>query len=155
MFIESTDSPARPRPWHSLALAALLAAFCPLSLAAVATATPTRLPVTENEKEVFNAIKNNQFQAAVNALLKAPEGQRVAIVELADEHGMTALHWAASNRNAAGMRWLLDKQAELELKDDQGRTPLVIALDNLDINTMTLLISRGANTSTALPGPDE
>lgn len=155
MSIESTGSSARRLHWYGFALAALLAGFCSLALPAAATAPPTRLPVTENEKEVFNAIKSNQFQAAVNALLKAPEGKRVAVAELADEHGMTTLHWAASHRNAAAMRWVLDKSAEVDLKDDQGRTPLMIALDNLDTNTMTLLISRGANTSLALPGHDE
>jgi TPR repeat protein len=155
MFIESTASPARRLQWHGLAFAALLAAFWALPSAAAVTGTPTRLPETENEKEVFDAIRNNQFQTAINALLKAPEGKRVEIAELADEHGMTALHWTAQNRNAAAMRWLLDKGAELELKDDQGRTPLKIALDNQDTRVMTLLIARGASTTTALPGHEE
>jgi TPR repeat protein len=110
---------------------------------------------SETEKKVFDAIKNNQFQAAINALLKAPDGKKVPVAKLVDEHGMTALHWAVQNRNAAGTRWLLDKQADLELKDDQGRTPLKIALDNKDTVAMTLLIGRGAMTTTALPGHDE
>lgn len=155
MSIASTGSPAHWLPWRGLALAAVLAAFCPLPAAAAETAKATHLPQTENEKAVFDAIKNNQLQAAINALLKAPEGQRVAIAELADEHGMTALHWTVANRNASGLRWLLDKGPELELKDDQGRTPLRIALDNQHMSAMTLLIARGANTSTALPGHDE
>lgn len=107
------------------------------------------------EKKVFDAIKNNQLQAAVNTILDAPDGKQVDVAKLTDEHGMTALHWAAANRNAAAMRWLLDKDAELESKDDQGRTPLKIALDTRDVNTMTLLVARGARTSTALPGYDD
>jgi TPR repeat protein len=110
---------------------------------------------TEIAKKVFDAIKNNQLQAAMNALLKAPDRKRVAFAEVADEHGMTALHWTAENRNAAGMRWLLDKGAELELMDDRGRTPLKIALDNKDTRAMSLLIDRGARPSTALPGHDD
>ena len=109
----------------------------------------------ETEKKVFDAIKNNQFQAAINAMLRAPDGKKVAVAKLTDEHGMTALHWAVKNRNAAAMRWLMDKKAELELKDDQGRTPLKIALDNTDVRAMTILIDRGAMTTTALPGHDD
>lgn len=109
----------------------------------------------EIDKKVFDLLKTNQLQAAVNAILKARDRKKLRFTELADEHGMTALHWAARNRNAAAMRWLLDKNAELELKDDQGRTPLKIALDNKDVNAMSLLIGRGANTSTALPGYDD
>ena len=100
-------------------------------------------------------IKTNQLQAAVNAITKARDPKKVPIDKLADEHGMTALHWAVSNRNAAAMRWLLDKGAELELKDDQGRTPLKIALDNQDTRAINMLIDRGARTSTALPGHDD
>ena len=95
------------------------------------------------EKKVFDAIKNNQLQAAMNTILTAPDGKKVAVAKLTDEHGMTALHWAVENRNAAAMRWLMDKRAELELKDDQGRTPLKIALDNTDVRAMTILIDRG------------
>jgi TPR repeat protein len=106
-------------------------------------------------RKVFDAIKNNQFQAAVNASLKAPDRKKLRIAELADEHGMTALHWAVTNRNAAGVRWLLDKGPNLELKDDKGRTPLKIALDNKDVNAMTLLIASGAMTTSVLPGYDD
>lgn len=148
-------SPARRLQWHGLALAAMLAAFCPLPMAAAAAGTPTRLPATENEKEVFDAIRTNQLQAAVNALLRAPDGKRVAIAELADEHGMTVLHWAVENRNVAGMRWLLDKGVDLELKDDKGRTPLKIALDNMDTRAMTPLLDRGADPKVALPGHED
>ena len=109
----------------------------------------------ELAKKAFDAIKNNQLQAAINTILKAPDHKKVPISELADEHGMTALHWAVKNRNAAGMRWLLDKGADLEPKDDQGRTPLKIALDNKDTRAMSLLIDRGARPSTALPGHDD
>jgi TPR repeat protein len=110
---------------------------------------------SETEKKVFDAIKNNQFQAAVNAIMDAPDGKKVPIAKLVDEHGMTALHWAVQNRNAAGTRWLLDKKPDLESRDDQGRTPLKIALDNADVLAMTLLIGNGAMTTTALPGHDD
>ena len=110
---------------------------------------------SETEKKVFDAIKNNQLQAAINELLKAPDGTKVSVARLVDEHGMTALHWAVRNRNVAAMRWLMDKKADPESKDDQGRTPLKIALENQDVRAMTMLIDRGAMTATALPGHDD
>ena len=110
---------------------------------------------SETEKKVFDAIKNNQLQAAINELLKAPDGTKVSVAELVDEHGMTALHWAVRNRNVAAMRWLMDKKADPESKDDQGRTPLKIALENQDVRAMTMLIDRGAMTAAALPGHDD
>ncbi|MGQ0385237.1 MAG: ankyrin repeat domain-containing protein, partial [Gammaproteobacteria bacterium] len=109
----------------------------------------------EIDKKCFDLIKTNQLQAAINAILRAPDRTKLRYTELADDHGMTALHWAATNRNAAGVRWLLDKGADLEPKDDQGRTPLRIALDNEDTRAMSLLIARGARTTTALPGHDD
>jgi ankyrin repeat protein len=109
----------------------------------------------EVARKAFDAIKNNQLQAAINTILRAPDYKKVPIAELTDEHGMTALHWAVTNGNAAGMRWLMDKGADLEPKDDRGRTPLKIALDNRDTRAMSLLIDRGARPSTALPGHDD
>lgn len=114
----------------------------------------TRLPETEIERTFFQAIKENRFQGAINAVLRAPPTQPVPVAELADEHGMTALHWAVSNKNMAGIRWLLDKKADPNLQDDQGRTPLKIALDNKDQRAMTMLLDRGADPALALPGHD-
>jgi ankyrin repeat protein len=116
---------------------------------------PTRLPETETEKKFFEAVKNNNIQAAVSVILRAPDGKKMPIAELADEHGMTALHWATSNRNPAGMRWLLDKKTDVNLKDDQGRTPLKIALDHKDVRAMTMLLDSNAKAADALPGHDE
>jgi hypothetical protein len=123
-------------------------------------ATPTaglgvRLPATKTEKTVFQAVKDNQFQAAVSAMVRAPGGKPVAVAELADQQGMTALHWAAANRNIAGMRWLLDKGAKVDLADKMRRTPLKIALDNKDTRAMTMLLDKGADPRLASPGHDE
>ena len=109
----------------------------------------------ELDQQAFDAIKSNQLQAAINTILKAPDREKLRFVELADEHGMTALHWTVTNGNAAGIRWLLDKGADLEPIDDRGRTPLKIALDNQDPRALTLLIDRGARPSTALSGHDD
>lgn len=123
----------------------------PVAVALPAKA-PIRLPETEVEKKVFEFIKSNQLQAAVNAIVKSPGGKLPTLTELTDEQGMTAVHWAAANRNAAAMRWLLDKGSEFDLADQKGRTPLKIALDNKDKSVMTLLLARGAYAQFAWPG---
>ena len=119
------------------------------------TPPKTKLPETETEKKFFEAIRNNNLQSAINTVLRPSDGKAVPIAELADEDGMTALHWAASNRNIAAMRWLIDKKADLNLADENGRTPLKIALDHKDVRAMTLLIDRKADTKLALPGHDD
>lgn len=114
--------------------------------------TPIRLPETDTEKAVFEFIKSNQLQAAVNAIVRSPGGKLPTLTELTDKQGMTVLHWVAANRNAAGTRWLLDKGPEVDLADERGRTPLKIALDNKETRVMTLLLDNGANANFAWPG---
>jgi hypothetical protein len=119
-------------------------------------APQVRLPETEAEEKVFAAIKGNLMQAAVNASLMNADGKPVPIVELADEQGMTALHWAAENGSAGAFRWLLDKHPGVNLADKQGRTPLKIALDKKDERIMKMLLNlSGADPRLALPGHDE
>ncbi len=114
-----------------------------------------RLPKTETEKTFFQAIKENRLQAAVSAINKAADGKLVRIAELTDDQGMTALHWATTNRNIAGIRWLLDKKVRLDLADKEGRTPLKIALDSKDTRAMTTLLDRGADARFVLSGHDD
>jgi TPR repeat protein len=106
----------------------------------------------EVDRQAFDFIKTNQLQAASNAIARVPDPKRLRYVELTDEHGMTALHWTVGHRNGAGLRWLLDKRSALELKDNFGRTPLKIALDNKDARAMQMLLDRGADPNAALPG---
>lgn len=113
-----------------------------------------RLPATEIEKTFFLAAKEGRFQGAVNAFIKFPEDRKAVAVELTDEQGMTALHWAAINGNGAGVRWLLDKKADPHLADQKGRTPLKLALDGKHENAMRLLLNAGADARVAMPGHD-
>ena len=116
---------------------------------------PIRLPQTETEKKVFDLIKQNLVQAAVSAILRSPDGKLATLTELTDKDGMTALHWATANQNAAATRWLLDKSSKFDRADQKGRTPLRIALDNKDTRVMTMLLDRGADARFALTGHDD
>jgi hypothetical protein len=136
-------------PRYDSAYAAMTAAFD-------SAAPKVRLPETEAEKSFFAAIKGNMMQAAVNASITNADGKPVPVVELADEQGMTALHWAAENSSAGAFRWLLDKRPGVNLRDKKGRTPLKIALDKKDERVMKMLLNlSGADPRLALPGHDE
>lgn len=121
-----------------------------------AVAAKIRLPKTEAEKKFFQMVQSNLMQATINAYIAAPDAEKPVLVkELTDEQGMTALHWAAANGNGAAIRWLLGKDAEVDLADKKGRTPLKIALDAKATNVMTVLLNiGGADARLALPGHD-
>ena len=143
------DAFAAEPPKTAAKSAALAAPPAPRALAKL------RLPETEAEKKFFESIKTNQLQAAVTATQAPPGGKPVPVGELTDKQGMTALHWAAANSNAGGIRFLLDKRSELDLADEKGRTPLKIALDNKDTRAMTILLDRGASARLAWAGHDD
>ncbi len=143
--IADANSAAAPKT------AAATPAAKPVAVAPPAKA-PIHLPNTDSEKLFFQMVRENKFQSAINALLKVPEDKRKSLVELTDEQAMTPLHWAAANRNAAAIRWLLDKSSKFDLADQKGRTPLRIAIDNKDERVITLLLNRGANANLAWLG---
>lgn len=60
-----------------------------------------------------------------------------------DTRGNTALHWAALNHNAAGVRALLAAGAEPDTVNAAGATPLVYGAGNAEI--VGALLARGAN----------
>ena len=159
---QSAPPPAGPRFASAAAAIADISAsaagptkVAPPAPVAPPAVAPIRLPETETEKTFFQLLKTNQLQAAVSTILKFPDGKSMPIIKLTDEQGMTALHWVTANRNAAGIRWLLDKGPNVDLADGKGRTPLKIAFDNKDSRAMTLLLERGADARFALPGHDE
>ncbi|HEV7405834.1 MAG TPA: ankyrin repeat domain-containing protein [Chthoniobacteraceae bacterium] len=59
----------------------------------------------------------------------------------------TALHHAALNRDAVAAKLLLDAGAELEAKDEFGRTPLDLAASVGAGEVVALLLARGANAA--------
>jgi hypothetical protein len=57
---------------------------------------------------------------AANTLIRRRQS-----LDLKDSYGQTPLSWAAGNGHEAVVKLLLEKGAELETKDDNGRTPAV------------------------------
>jgi hypothetical protein len=122
------------------------------------TKATIRLPNTDIEKKIFQAIRDNRLQAAIDAtaIPRSLDSDPIWVWQLTDAQGMTALHWAAANRNAIATRWLLDGGSEADLADEKGRTPLKIALDNKDTQVMMVLLDIGrASARFAWPGHDD
>lgn len=63
-----------------------------------------------------------------------------------DPEGKTALHWACSNNNYEKIaQEIIERQADCNVVDDFGNTPLLIALDNFCLDTVRLLLENGAD----------
>lgn len=74
-----------------------------------------------SESEIIQAVKSGDI-VALERLLKSG-----ADVSLKDEHGWTALHWAAGQGDPKAIVTLLDQGADVTLTGRDNRTPLLIA----------------------------
>ena len=74
-----------------------------------------------------------------------------ADVNAADEHGFTALHFAAANNKyLSDIELLLDRGADISARDDAGFTPLHVAAENnAEPAIVRLLLVRGADIQAA------
>jgi ankyrin repeat protein len=79
---------------------------------------------------------------------------RGADVQARTKEGRTAIHVAARQAGTAEIvRLLLDKGADANDKDQAGATPLLLAAESGDLNTVKLLVERGADVQhRASPG---
>ena len=80
------------------------------------------------------------FSAAVTGdletLQKLPENENVNIIDLST--GKTALDYAAENQHEHIVQFLLKRNANANLHNECGETPLMLALDNMKIVKMLL-----------------
>lgn len=65
-----------------------------------------------------------------------------------DQDQMSLLHFAVQHGNLGFVRMVLDAAANVDTRDNWGRTPLRDAVATNNIRVMELLISRGANVHT-------
>src|SRR6185295_4326689 len=65
--------------------------------------------------------------------------------------GQTALMWAASEGNASAADLLIELGAALNAKSKSGFPPLLFAIRNGDIETVNVLLKRGANVNDVAP----
>lgn len=53
-------------------------------------------------------------------------------VNIQDFRGSTPLHWACYSRAEVALNYILSLNPELEIKDDQGYTPLHLAVKSVE-----------------------
>ena len=57
---------------------------------------------------------------------------------------MTPLHWAASNGSLSVVEYLVNQKANINAKDDDGKTPLRLASENKNKRIAEFLKKNGA-----------
>lgn len=74
-------------------------------------------------------------------------------VDILDNNGNTALHYAVKHADClTAVKLLIDRNADLNVTNRKGMTPLHIALDQGNEEVIKMLIHAGADL--ALEGPD-
>ena len=59
----------------------------------------------------------------------------------------SALHLAIKKNNLDIIKWLLENGVDINIKDEDGRTPLMDSVLNLKISMVKFLLEKGASTN--------
>ena len=102
-------------------------------------------PAYAGKPELASAIETKKFDEAIRML-----GSEID-VNSAQADGMTALHWAVHHGEFALAKLLVDKGANVEVKNRYGVTPLWLACQSGNEELVKLLLWSKANPNTALP----
>lgn len=87
---------------------------------------------------VHTAILNNRIQSVI-LLLHVKDAAK-----LADSHGWVALHYAARYANDSVLVECIKSSTNLDIRDHQERTPLMLAAELGHLSVVQILIERGA-----------
>jgi len=93
-------------------------------------------------KNLIDPVKEGRLEA-VQEMLEAG-----ADVDTRDEHGSTALMWAAVYGHLEIAEVLLDKGADVNSQDESGSTPLLLATKARRPEIVRLLLEKGAKANT-------
>lgn len=74
-------------------------------------------------------------------------------LDVRDSSGLTPLMHSAKHNCAPGAKYLLQKGAQANLRDPQGRTALLMATENLNWDMMEVLLMGGADPK--IPGSEK
>jgi hypothetical protein len=65
--------------------------------------------------------------------------------------GLTLLHWTIRRRLSDRMQILIEQKADVNAQDEQGRTPLIYAIERFNRPLMDMLLNAGANPNISKP----
>ncbi|KAJ7895111.1 ankyrin repeat-containing domain protein [Mycena leptocephala] len=91
---------------------------------------------------VHTAAQNNQLHVVRSLISENPK-----LMNALDVDERTALHWAASSGSVDIVRFLVDKQAEVDIMDNSGWTPLHIAVSAGHDEIAQELVGAGADVN--------
>ncbi|KAF7330183.1 ANK-REP-REGION domain-containing protein [Mycena venus] len=91
---------------------------------------------------VHTAAQNNQLHVVRSLISENPK-----LINALDVDERTPLHWAASSGSTDIVRFLVDKQAEVDLVDNSGWTPLHIAVSAGHDEIVQELVGAGADVN--------
>jgi ankyrin repeat protein len=94
-------------------------------------------------QDVFQALRKGDVEAVKALVDKSPQ-----ILDSRDSDGMTALHHAARDGNAALINYLVNKGAKTEIQNNHGQTPLHLAAIFDRKDAVAALVKRGAALET-------
>lgn len=94
-------------------------------------------------QSIFDAVRTGNIETVKLLVEKSP-----LILDSRDSDGMTALHHAARDGNAALIDYLIDKGAKTEIQSNQGKTPLHLAATFDRKDAVAALVRRGATLET-------
>ncbi|KAF8207004.1 prosome, macropain 26S subunit, non-ATPase, 10, isoform CRA_c [Mycena galopus ATCC 62051] len=91
---------------------------------------------------VQTAAQNNQLHVVRSLISQDPK-----LINSVDVDERTALHWAASSGSTDIVRFLVDKEAEIDPVDNSGWTPLLIAVSAGHEEIVQELVGAGADVN--------
>jgi uncharacterized protein len=116
-----------------------------LSLSLIALAVPAAAQFSDSYN-FLKAVKDRNGAKAMELLGKSGP----TLIDTQDQStGERALHIAVKERDLSWVGFLIGKGARIDLKDNQGNTPLIVSARIGFAEAATLLISRGAQVNAA------
>lgn len=95
-------------------------------------------PLSDDKKNCFDYVKENNLQKLSSSFKKDQ------VNELSEE-GLGLIHWAADRNATEILRFLLDKNADVNLKDSDGQTALHYASSCGNSECIEILLKHGAD----------
>ena len=102
--------------------------------------------VTEEGETVLHIAAKSRYTRMVRMLLSLDE----ICISLPGAFGKTALHWACRHGDMVSISALLDKGADMSIRDCTGRSPIFDALELDSEDTLKYLVERGADLNVRL-----